>query len=820
MLNVRSVLWRRSNAHQRRIALSGAIVAGIGTLATVSLRQHPKAMLPQKLGKEDDEDGKALCSSSIPYSLSGSSSSSGSKSSPLTWFLSNNTIVSKCNISRRLFSTVECQAPFTSTSTSPSQSPVQSIPLPSRSEQLTRLKSGETFDVLVIGGGATGAGAALDAASRGLSTAMIDRGDFGNETSSRSTKLVWAGIRYIATATAALLRFNNVLRPIDAVYDFVGEFKMVLGAHAERRTMVDNNPHLCNWVPIAIPFASWISWPAPFGHPVFATAPLLMPAVMKFYDGMSGFTCPPSHIMGTQRAVRKFPQLDEDAKYFQIFYEAQHNDARTNTAIALTAAEEGATIANYVEMIGLLKDHEGKAIGIRCRDNMDKSEFDVHSKAVVFAGGPFTDKLRTIEDPEAPPAVAAAAGTHIVLPSYYSPGGFGMLDINTSDGRFLFFLPWEGHTLVGTTDRKGPAESTHGPPEEEIQWLLNEVKKYISDDIKVRRTDVLSAWQGYRPLASDPHAPPGAPVSRSHVVSTNPTTKVTFVTGGKWTTYREMAEDTIDRVIKLHDLKPRDSHSSTATLPLRGGKGYVRNLPITLAQEFGVTESTAHHLARTYGMNAFDVCRSAAPTGKRWPRFGKNLVEGFPYLECEIPYICKHEMVCTVVDVLTLRTRLAFLNKEAAIAIAPRVAEIMAKELRWGRAEKRRQLDEALEVLGTFGGPVPDKEAVEKERLRLFEEVKSVQGVFSTLDSGKTGYIDLTEFADCCKILGIPFASDKDAKKMFEQIDLNRNGKIDEHEFMTWWEKDSGLKTKLANKFKFAVEKVGTGPESRGAAFG
>ena len=217
-----------------------------------------------------------------------------------------------------------------------------------------------------------------------------------------------------------------------------------------------------------------------------------MPAVMKFYDSMSGFTCPPSHIMGKRRAMRKFPQLDEDAKYFQIFYEGQHNDSRTNTCIALTAAEEGASIANYVEMIGLIKDKDGKAIGIKCRDNMSGKEFETYAKAIVFAGGPFTDSLRKIEDPNSNPAVNAAAGTHIVLPDYFCPSGIGMLDINTSDGRFLFFLPWEGHTLIGTTDRKGPAVSSHGPPEEEIQYLLDEVQKYLAGDLKVRRSDVLS----------------------------------------------------------------------------------------------------------------------------------------------------------------------------------------------------------------------------------------------------------------------------------------------------------------------------------------
>jgi glycerol-3-phosphate dehydrogenase len=335
---------------------------------------------------------------------------------------------------------------------------------------------------------------------------------------------------------------------------------MVLGAHKERRILLENNPHLTNWVPIAIPITSFIMTPAPFGHPLFSSAPFTLPLIMKFYDSLSGFTCPPSHIMSRSRANRKFPQLDKDhALYYQVFYEGQHNDTRTNTYLALTAAEHGCTVANYVEMTNVITGEDGKAIGIKCLDKISGKSFDVYSKAIVFAGGPFTDHLRRIEDPNCKPAINAAAGTHIVLPGYYSPNGIGMLDVNTSDGRFLFFLPWEGFTLIGTTDRKGPVSSYHGPPEDEIDWLLKEVQKYLA--IPVRREDVLSAWQGFRPLASDPNAQPGDPISRDHIISTNPTTGITFITGGKWVTYREMAEDVIDKVVNYIILVTKLDHA-------------------------------------------------------------------------------------------------------------------------------------------------------------------------------------------------------------------------------------------------------------------
>jgi glycerol-3-phosphate dehydrogenase len=286
-----------------------------------------------------------------------------------------------------------------------------------------------------------------------------------------------------------------------------------------------------------------------------------------------------------------------------------------------------------------------------------------------------------------------------------------MLDINTSDGRFLFFLPWQGKTLVGTTDRKGPVTSYHGPPEEEIQWILNEAQKYlVTDTLKVRRSDVLSAWQGFRPLASDPHAPPGAPVSRDHIISYNEKTGVTFITGGKWTTYREMAEDVINRVIKTSGLESKAGPCITEKLPLRGGKGYNRNIPIQLVQEFGLSQQTAEHLARGYGMHAFDVCRFASrhstSTSSR-SKCGDLLIEGYPYLECEIEYACKYEMACTVKDFLTLRTRLAYLDSEAALMAAPKVADLMAKASGWTKKEKMKQLREAVNVCSTFGGPNP-----------------------------------------------------------------------------------------------------------------
>jgi glycerol-3-phosphate dehydrogenase len=297
--------------------------------------------------------------------------------------------------------------------------------VPSRAEQVRHLQNSEiTHDILVIGGGATGAGIALDATSRGLRVACIERGDFSSETSSRSTKLIWAGIRYMATASAALLSPKFFTAPISTIQDFLGEMKMVLSCHRERQYMMEQQKHLCNWIPIAIPFDQWHVSPPPFGHKLFGFFPILAPIVLKFYDSLSMFTCPPSYIMRPKEAKEKFPQLaDRTIKYCAVFYEAQHNDARTNIAIAMSAAEKGAVISNYVEMMDVIRDETtGKVVGVQAQDRMTGKLFTIHAKKVVFAGGPFTDGLRTMEQKEGEtikPAVRGAAGTHIVLPGYY-----------------------------------------------------------------------------------------------------------------------------------------------------------------------------------------------------------------------------------------------------------------------------------------------------------------------------------------------------------------------------------------------------------------
>ena len=353
-----------------------------------------------------------------------------------------------------------------------------------------------------------------------------------------------------------------------------------------------------------------------------------------------------------------------------------HDDARTNIAIALTAAEKGAAVANYCEVTSLLKDSGGRAEGVSVLDRVNNERFNVLAKAVVFCGGPYTDALRKLGDEKAEDAVAGASGTHVVLPGYYCPRDQGLLDYNTSDGRFLFFLPWLGHTLVGTTDAPSAAETRPTAPEDEVQWLLNECSRYLSSDVRVSRKDVLSAWRGWRPLARDPHvdfgvrinpsaldrsasaltraqAAPGAPASRDHVISRDPSTNVVFAAGGKWTTWREMSEELIDEVCVDFDAAP----CTTSTIGLLGRDGWEPTLAVQLIQHGGVRAEVANHLASAYGGRSWDVLALARPTGKRYPRFGIPLAEGYPYVEAEVRDACREHAV-TIEDIPSRRSEM------------------------------------------------------------------------------------------------------------------------------------------------------------------
>nr|XP_047936953.1 glycerol-3-phosphate dehydrogenase, mitochondrial isoform X2 [Anser cygnoides] len=535
---------------------------------------------------------------------------------------------------------------------------------PTREEQILALQTTREFDVLVIGGGATGCGCALDAVTRGLKTALLERDDFSSGTSSRSTKLIHGGVRYLQKAIMKL--------------DFE-QYRMVKEALQERANLLEIAPHLSAPLPIMLPVYKW--WQLPYYW-----------VGIKLYDLVAGSQClKSSYVLSKSRALELFPMLRKDKLVGAIvYYDGQHNDARMNLAIALTAARYGAATANYAEVLRLLKTTDpgsGKerVCGARCRDVLTGQEFDVKAKCVINATGPFTDSVRKMDDQEVPNICQPSAGVHIVMPGYYSPDNMGLLDPATSDGRVIFFLPWEKMTIAGTTDSPTDVTPHPIPTEEDINFILNEVRNYLSVDVEVRRGDVLAAWSGIRPLVTDPNSKDTQSISRNHVVTVSDSGLVT-IAGGKWTTYRAMAQDTIDAAIQAHDLNA--GSSKTIGLQLQGAEDWSPTLYIRLVQDYGLESEVAQHLASTYGDKAFEVAKIAQVTGRRWPIVGKRLVSEFPYIEAEVIYGVK-EYARTAVDMISRRTRLAFLNVQAAEEALPRIVDIMGKELNWSEQKKK-----------------------------------------------------------------------------------------------------------------------------------
>jgi len=394
-----------------------------------------------------------------------------------------------------------------------------------------------------------------------------------------------------------------------------------------------------------------------------------------------------------------------------------------------------------------------------------------------------------MEDPNAEKAVAAAAGVHIVLPGYFTPGGMGLCNLRTKRGATMYFLPWQGHTIVGSTDKKCDATSSPHVTEDEIQYLVNEASLCLSEDIRLRRSDVLSAWQGWRPLYRDPDAPPGAPVSRHHAIGVDSKTGVIFICGGKWSTYRAMAEELIDKVIAVSGLAKTAKVGPCVTrgIKLVGGDGFHDLMYVQVMQKYGVSEDIARHLCKTYGSACFAVLEQKSKAAGKAKPVGTRLMEGFPFLEAEVEYAVQNEYAVTAKDMLTLRMRLAYINSEAAKKSIPRVVDLMAESLGWSRAEKKRQTALAEDYIGQFGGPVADKKNAQL-RARTYTDLMDI---FNSVDTKNTGYIDEKGVELAVAKLGFPFKDKKDAKATFTSIDKDGAGRITEGEFIEWWNKTS-----------------------------
>lgn len=407
----------------------------------------------------------------------------------------------------------------------------------SRATMLERVRSrAAPWDLVVIGGGATGAGTALDAAARGYDVLLVERSDFGKGTSSRSTKLVHGGVRYLEQ----------------------GDISLVMEALKERGRLRRNAPQFVTDLAFVVPNYDW--WEAPFYG-----------LGLKLYDLLAGrYGFGPSHHLSRERTLAHIPTLKtEGLRGGVVYHDGQFDDARLLVHILLTAIDRGATVLNYVAATGFLRGSDGLLEGITARDEETGEAFRCPARAVVNATGPFADDVRRLADPAAAPLIAPSQGVHIVLDGTFLPGDAAIMVPHTSDGRVMFAIPWLGHTLVGTTDTPiEAAEPEPRPRAEEIAFLLETAGRYLAR--APSREDIRSVFVGIRPLVRSGSAKRTAAISRDHAIHIEPSGLLT-IAGGKWTTYRRMAQDCVDQAATLARLPERDC--PTVELPIHEDTG-------------------------------------------------------------------------------------------------------------------------------------------------------------------------------------------------------------------------------------------------------
>jgi len=491
------------------------------------------------------------------------------------------------------------------------------------------------WDIIVVGGGATGVGVAVDAAARGYATLLLEQHDFGKGTSSRSTKLVHGGVRYLEQ----------------------GNVSLVMEALKERGILRRNAPHLVSELEFVVPSYAW--WEGPFYG-----------IGLKLYQVLSGkYGFGPSRLISREETLRRLPNVNPDGLAGGVvYYDGQFDDARLLINLAATAAEQGATLLNYARVTGLLKDPDGIVKGLTWEDAETGDSYESHAKVVVNATGPFADTVRQLADPDVERLIVPSQGAHLVLDHSFLSGDTAIMVPHTSDGRVMFAIPWHGHTLVGTTDTPvGETPLEPVPLDEEIEFILETAGLYLEK--KPARNDILSQFAGIRPLARSGRGSNTAALSRDHTIHIDRSGLLT-IAGGKWTTYRNMAEDCVNQAATLADLPERQC--VTRTLNIHGFS--------CIAAEFG---PLAFHGADAPAIRELIDADAA---------LGLPLDPELPYCGAEVIWAAREEMARTVEDALARRTRALFLNARAAIRMAPRAAELLAAELSRDAAWQRDQV--------------------------------------------------------------------------------------------------------------------------------
>lgn len=504
-----------------------------------------------------------------------------------------------------------------------------------RLEMLARLEDNpNAWDLIIIGGGATGVGTAIDAASRGYQALLLEQDDFAKGTSSRSTKLIHGGVRYLQQ----------------------GNLSLVLEALEERGLLLENAPHLVHNLQFIVPNYEW--WQGPFYG-----------IGLKLYDvlaGKKGFGA--SHLISLEKTIEHLPTIEtRELRGGVIYHDGQFDDARMVIHMVRTAEEQGATLLNYFKVTALTKKNS-QVNGVIAQDQESGKEYELKTKVVINATGVFCDTIRHLDDTNSTNIIQPSQGVHIVLDKTFLPGNSAIMVPHTKDGRVLFAIPWHDRVVVGTTDTPmNKIQLEPRPLKEELKFLLTHAARYLSKDPTPE--DVLSTFAGLRPLVKTDEKANTAVLARDHMLSIS-TSGLMTITGGKWTTYRKMAEETVNQAAILGQLEQKPC--VTRNLHIHG---YHKN-----AEKFG-------DLA-LYGADAPMLQNLLREN----PKFQKRLHPKMTILAGEVIWAVRHEMAQNVEDFLSRRTRALLLDARRSMEMAPKVADLMAQALHRKKSWKEEQI--------------------------------------------------------------------------------------------------------------------------------
>lgn len=537
-----------------------------------------------------------------------------------------------------------------------------------RSDHLEQLRT-EEFDCLVIGGGASGAGCALDSVLRGYKTALVEKTDFAAETSSKSTKLIHGGVRYLEQA------FKN--------FDFA-QLTQVRHGLEERHTVLKNAPHLARPLALVTPVFSWIEG-------LYFTIGLTIYG--WFASGKD--TLPGSKWLSKAEVKKRLPRLSDRVHSAVMYYDGQLDDARYCLAIAQTAAAKGGTVANHMEVTGFERDEKGRLTAALATDLRSGEQLRIRAKVFINCTGPFADHIRLMANPEVAERIRPSKGVHAILPHDVLGGDDALLIPKTPDGRVVFAIPFQGKLMLGTTD--DDYENLAKEPtldKREVDFLLETLNPYL--DEAAQPEQVGAGFGGLRPLiAADPSEGTKGLV-RDHEVEYDQNSSLVSLLGGKWTTYRLMAKDTIDFVEErlLGEQRP----CRTDEQILVGGDNFNANNWQTLQEKTQLPEHVCQHLNQHYGSAAAQLVAVLAENDA----WREPLHEQYPYLAGEVVYAARYEMACTVRDFLARRIRLEILDWDVAQQVANKVAQALGTELGWDDAQVKKEAEAYSSLVQQF----------------------------------------------------------------------------------------------------------------------